>query len=55
MKTMKTMLLVLAAAFFLQACDQDGPLEEAGEDVDEAIEETCEDIKDAADAEDRDC
>jgi len=62
MQTFKTMLLVFAAAFFLQACQQDGPFEEAGENIDEAVEDTgdaienaCEEAKEAAGAEDEDC
>lgn len=62
MNTLKTMLLVLAAAFFLQACDDQGPFEEAGENIDEAVEESgdniedaCEEAKEAVGAEDEDC
>ncbi|NND45415.1 MAG: hypothetical protein HKN58_08830 [Xanthomonadales bacterium] len=62
MKMFKTMLLVFAAAFFLQACEQDGPFEDAGEDIDQAVEDTgnaiedaCEEAKEAAGAEDKDC
>lgn len=42
-------LLILLASLGLTACDNDGPLEEAGENADEAIEEVEDEIDDATD------
>lgn len=41
--------IIPAAVLLLAACEQDGPLEEAGEEADEAIEN----MEDAADGENR--
>ncbi|GJL96987.1 MAG: hypothetical protein DHS20C06_08040 [Hyphobacterium sp.] len=41
--------IIPAAALLLAACEQDGPLEEAGEDLDEAVEN----VEDAADGDRR--
>lgn len=54
-KTMKitgTIAAALLASTFmlgLTACDDQGPLEEAGEEVDEAVEDTGDAIEDATD------
>ncbi|NVJ62256.1 MAG: hypothetical protein HWE27_17850 [Gammaproteobacteria bacterium] len=59
-------LLIIAMTFqlaLLSGCDQDdGPIEEAGEKADEVItdaknkvEDTCEELKEKADAKDTDC
>lgn len=62
MKLFKLMTLSLVMALFLSACEEKGPFEEAGENIDEAaqdagnaIEDACEDAKDAVGAEDKDC
>lgn len=64
MKRITLMFLSLMfGAVMLSGCESnDGPLEEAGEKVDEAmtdagnaIEDACEDIKEGAGAEDKDC
>ncbi len=54
-------LLVAGFAMSLAACD-DGPAEDAGEELDEivtdagnAVEDACEDAKEGMDAEDKDC
>ena len=48
---MKKMNLVLALAmlFGAAACDNDGPLEEAGESIDDGVEEVADDVEDAVD------
>lgn len=62
MKTMKTTIFAIFCALMLAACEQQGPMERAGESIDEAVEDAgnavedaCEDVKDAAGAEDKDC
>lgn len=45
MKRVFAYILAPAAALLLAACEQDGPMEEAGENLDEAVE----DVQDAAD------
>ena len=42
-------LLVIAMMFTLSACEEEGPLEEAGEEVDEAFEDAGRAIDDATD------
>lgn len=42
-------LLASALAFTLSACDDQGPMEEAGEEVDEAVDDTGDAIDDATD------
>ena len=32
-------LMLIPVAFFLVACDKPGPLEQAGEEIDEAVED----------------
>lgn len=60
----RTLLLtsVFVSMFALAACDQDGPAEEFGENIDEttedvgnAVEDACEDVKDSVGAKDEDC
>lgn len=57
---------LLLSALLLSACEPEGPAEEFGEDVDEAVEEVeegaeeladgiCEEVEDATDSEDPDC
>ena len=44
---------ILLAALFLgggiTACEQDGPMEEAGEEIDDAVDDAGDEIEDAAD------
>jgi hypothetical protein len=61
LKYFTTTLLALTAVFALSACD-DGGAENAGEKLDEmatdagnAVEDACEDLKEAAKAENEDC
>lgn len=42
-------LLVIAMMFTLSACEEKGPLEETGEEIDEAFEDAGEAIDDAND------
>ena len=53
---------VIASLFFVLTACSEGPAEQAGEKVDDlttdfqnAIEDSCENIKDAVDATDKDC
>jgi len=62
MKSVSTSLIILLAAAFMAACENEGPMEELGADADEAIEEieqsvddACEEIKDSVDAADGNC
>lgn len=49
MKTLLSLLFVTATAFTLYGCESnDGSLEELGEDVDRALEDTADGIKDTA-------
>lgn len=55
-------LMVSGLAFTLAACSDDGPLEKAGERADETIEDvqnkiedSCENVKEQMDAKDQDC
>ena len=45
----KFYLLFIVAVLGLAACEQDGPLENAGEQMDEAAEEVADEIDDATD------
>ena len=61
LKKLSTLLLSCMFAFTLAACSE-GPAEEAGKKVDEAVEDAgnaledaCEDAKEATNAEDKDC
>ena len=60
-KTPLQVLLIAGSLSAVTACDQ-GPAEEAGEQLDKlvtdtgnAIEDACEDVKDDLNAKDRDC
>ncbi|WP_199611072.1 hypothetical protein [Flocculibacter collagenilyticus] len=60
-KLLTRILFVVTATFALAACDQ-GPAEDAGEKIDEAvtdagnaIEDACEDVKEGVKADDTDC
>jgi hypothetical protein len=46
---MKALCLALIAAAFLAACDREGPLERAGENVDRAVERAGDKIDRATD------
>jgi len=48
-KTIAAAMFISALTLTLSACEQDGPMEEAGEKVDESVEETGDAIKDATD------
>lgn len=48
-KAIAATLLVSAMMIGLSACDKDGPLEEAGEAVDDSVEDAGEAIEDATD------
>lgn len=50
-KAIMSALLLSVLMVSLSACDQQGPVEEAGEKVDETVEETGEAIEDATDNE----
>lgn len=56
-----TLASIILSAFLAAACD-DGPAENAGEELDDAasdlgnaVEDACEDIKESAGAEEKDC
>jgi hypothetical protein len=56
------LLTLLLSAFLTVACERQGPAERVGEQIDEAaedfgnaVEDACEDAKEAANAEDTDC
>ncbi|MFT2090058.1 hypothetical protein [Paraglaciecola sp. 2405UD69-4] len=60
LKTITTTLLALTAVFALSSCD--GEAEDAGEKIDNAVtdagnavEDTCEELKEGVKAEDTDC
>jgi hypothetical protein len=57
LRKMSFFMFLLAGMFSLQACDNDnGPLEEAGENIDEAVEDAGEAIEEACeDATDSNC
>ena len=62
MKSALQTALLLIAAMAFAGCEQDGPAEELGQDIDEAAEEVrqavddaCEDIKEGAGAENTNC
>lgn len=48
-QTILSALLAGAFMFTLAACDRDGPVEEAGEKVDEQVEETGDAVEDVTD------
>lgn len=45
----KFYMLFIVAIFGLAACQDQGPAEQAGEDIDEAVEEVGDEIDDATD------
>lgn len=49
MRTSLSLAALLAAGFLATACDNDGPMEEAGENIDNAGEEMGDAMNDAAD------
>lgn len=62
MKTQLTLAALLLTALLATGCDNDGPMENAGEKIDDvaedvadATEDACEDIKEGAGADDTDC
>ena len=59
--TIKTAVIALFASFFIMGCE-DNHAEEAGERIDEAVtdvqnkvEDACEEVKEGVDAKDDDC
>lgn len=57
----KSLAAIGAALLFLSACNE-GPAEKAGENIDDAavdvgnsIEDSCEEVKESLNAEDKDC
>ncbi|GEM_PF-985662 len=42
-------VVILSSALALTACEQDGPMENAGEEIDDAVEEVGDSAEDAAD------
>ncbi len=48
-KTIAAALLVSALMITLSACEEQGPLEEAGEEIDDKVEDTGDAIEDATD------
>lgn len=61
-KLFPRILLAVVLTTGLAACDNEGPMERAGEQIDEAgtdignaVEDACEDAKDSVDAKDADC
>ena len=62
MRIYVSLLTLMLAAMISTACERQGPFEEAGEKLDDtvedvrnSVEDTCEDIKEGLDAEDTDC
>ena len=62
MKTPLNIAALLLAALLTVGCDNDGPMEEAGEaidntveDVSDAADDACEELKEGVDADDTDC
>lgn len=62
MRIYMSVLSLLLAAMITTACERQGPMEEAGEKLDDAteeigdsIEDACEETKEALGAEDDDC
>ena len=44
---MRTLLIIVAAAFTLAACHREGPAEKAGEKIDKAVENAKDAVNDA--------
>jgi hypothetical protein len=62
MRNSLTLSALVISAFLATGCEPDGAFENAGEEIDEAttdfrnaVEDTCEDVKDAVDAEEKNC
>lgn len=62
MRNSMTLAAMTLAAFLAVGCERDGPMENAGEEIDEAatdvgnaVEDACEDVKEGANADDTDC
>jgi hypothetical protein len=62
MRNPLTLCAFIVSAFLAAGCEPDGAFENAGEEIDEAttdfrnaVEDTCEDVKDAVDAEEKNC
>jgi hypothetical protein len=62
MSILRMLLVIAVTAFPLAACEPEGPMERAGEEMDEAardvgnaVEDACEDAKKGVDAADPDC
>jgi len=56
------MALLLTSMFLLMGCEEKGPAEKLGANIDEKVteaknklEDTCEEVKEAVDAKDKDC
>lgn len=48
-KAIRTLAAAAAMTFMLSACDNDGPAEEAGEHIDQAVEQAGDKIENATD------
>lgn len=62
MKTATTFAALLLTLLMMAACENDGPMEEAGEAIDDtatdignAVEDACEDVKEGAGADNTNC
>lgn len=49
MKNLSTLAALLMSAFLFAACENDGPFENAGEEIDEAADEVGDSLEDAGD------
>ena len=49
LKQLSLALLLALSVFALAACDQDGPMENAGEEIDEAVEGAGDNLEEAGD------
>jgi hypothetical protein len=62
MRNSLTLCALSVSSFLAAGCEQDGPLEDAGEKMDDAVtdfgnavEDACEDVKDSVDAKNKNC
>lgn len=62
MRNSMTLAAMALTAFLAAGCERDGPMENAGEELDDvakdvgnAVEDACEDVKEGANADDTDC
>lgn len=62
MTLLRALILIVATAFMITGCEKQGPMERAGEKIDNAatdagnaVEDACEDAKKSMGAEDTDC